>query len=221
MQRGNEKICTNCEIHEEKKPKTKIVDMNKLTIDKKNSSSGRESLNSYKTNSELNKAEVRLPKIGGREFNPKNILEKISEEKSNEKAFSLSNKNFTQSDFGIMSLQNPKRNKGHLAQSDMRFNKFSFNRIPEGSQSLIYGPQTNLRGSIYSNNSYNQNLVQESIISDDKSLSLMNEINQQYLNQIKMTLDEIQKSTQLSQIEKFQMMKEVMAEYKSLVNSNK
>jgi hypothetical protein len=222
MERKNKKICTNCQIHEEKNPKNNTPNNNDFIQVPLSQTSGRDSLTSFRTNSELNKAEMRLPNVK-KEFPKSNMLERISEEIGQSNTLTQNkNMGLSTSEIKRSSFYSTRPQKANFAKSDVRFNKFTFgkNLRLDNVNSLRTGPSTRLRHSVISNNTVSDNLVQETIMSDDRSLDLMNEINQKYLEQIKLTLDEIKNSSELSHVQKFQMMKEIMAEYKRLVNKD-
>lgn len=214
MKRNQTEICTNCQIEEEEQKKNQQY--LKIQTESSLGKSDSHSMQSRKTNPDLNIANIRF-KLASKNVDNQNLLEQIKEEKANMDP----NVRFAKSSFGNLGMRTQSAKLNQFAQSEMPQNKFSFEpkTFKINEKSGFRNPNEN-RNSILSTNSFLENLVQETIVNDDKSLNLMSEINQAYLEQIKQTIFEIKNSQQLSNIEKFQMMKEVMQEYKMLVNSN-
>jgi hypothetical protein len=212
MQRKNEKICTNCQVHKEKN-KLRESQISKRESIQANSDT--DSFVSRKTVPELNTAGIRLPNFKSN-LHKEKFLEKIYEETNPEnQKYQMAKSSFNKPQMISKIMKNK-----NFAQSEIPLKSFAFSPMAPQRTHSISKANNNRRSSVLSNNSMFENLVQETIINDDKSLNLMSEINQVYLQQIKETIDEIRHTNELSNIEKFKMMKEVMSEYKELVNSN-
>lgn len=238
MKRGDKKICTNCQIHQkEEKKNQKEQKEQKDLIEQKNKNkksenytnqlleeilnpSDNQSMSSRKTLKELNTAEIKLPNFQNA-LHKKKFLEKIFEETNPDNNNKETNKNvFSRSSINKpINFEQIKPQINPFSQSLMPQKKFSLNSNILRTSSNPRNPQ-NSRFSILSTNSNSESLVKEIIINDEKSLNLMSEINQTYLEQIKITISEIRNSNELSNIEKFKMMKEIMEEYKTLVKSD-
>lgn len=221
MKRGDTRVCTNCQIEEELQKKRSAQPSSQDNLEEQSGGtqlSGAISTTSRKTVPELNTAGIKFKSPSARVKKEK-LLAQIKEESD-----SLNpNIRFAKSSKRNQKLRTQSATANQFAQSEApRGNSFRFEPL-----SVNAGPQSAVRGraqgqnSILSTNSFlEKNLVQETIISDDKSLNLMSEINQAYLEQIKATIEEIRSSDQLSNIEKFRMMKDVMQEYKVLVGNS-
>lgn len=222
MKLKNEIICVNCQIHEENKKAEQKNQQKEKEIqefrEKSNSQLSDVTLNTYKTNTELNQAEIKLPKINEEKGN------QMMPEINNNSSQPLQNNNDNYS-------QPPQNNSSNIRKRQFRS---SLQLKPRNQSYMRIVPQSDIRHNNSNNNNQDTNnfdfmdemsvfsnskkdFIVDSISSNPNNLETIDEINQIYLHQIKIALKEIKNDKKYTEFERFQKMKSVMDEYKKLI----